>query len=729
MVLRGNMLFIFKNDKTQKENMVGSLTLNSDTDLQTGDGDKKYKKKDNLGFKLVTRGDGNSKVNFFKFERENDRDLWRSFILAITQGIVPADVHLLPGQLRDVYEVIGDKNKPPPLPSTTIPRPRLNPDMTSPGDMRGTFDDAPTFMNGSNGYPGRSKSGGDDSPDSGSFSSHMTRNTRSNPPPPSGAPVRSLRDLQRRQSEMTDRDLGFVDDGSHSSHGNGGHVPYLERQSSHQSYRYQEADRSTMSYAADNNNETHMFYRDSARNRDIPSWFFDRCDRSQAECLLTSNRKFGNVLMRPSTTFPNNHKYVISMRRDVSGGTNLNHYEVVRCSEGYSINVDNKHAPMKCLSEVMDYFIGVAGPSAQPMKSNNMANMDGACAAAFAAGSTMTSHFNSSGFDSATENHWQDTVSAGSSNVTPGIRQTIMEINRDLEQHAPQSPPPPPLMPAQAGHMEINGGRTLCIQGNVTSGIRQTIMEINEDLEQHVAKSPPPLMSQRQPSYTGENYENDSGHRTTGYYGQPKVQQRTQDIATAYNPGHQYGSQPSTPTQLGYQQHPAYPSEHQAGPYENVSEWQASNRQTNYNGGGLNQTVPARHTPLETLQRQAGHVNEVSRGMDVMSINPNDHFPSEQAPQPPPLPTGGRPSMPFNTMPPAPMLQQGYGAPQPPQMGYGSPPPQQPSFNTTPAGGARGRGMFGGAMSFEDELTKRMVRQKEQIYASGATVLRSANWN
>ena len=32
-------------------------------------------------------------------------------------------------------------------------------------------------------------------------------------------------------------------------------------------------------------------------------------------------------------------------------------------------------------------------------------------------------------------------------------------------------------------------------------------------------------------------------------------------------------------------------------------------------------SVPARHTPLETLQRQAGHVNNVSRGMDAMSIN------------------------------------------------------------------------------------------------------------
>ena len=30
--------------------------------------------------------------------------------------------------------------------------------------------------------------------------------------------------------------------------------------------------------------------------------------------------------------------------------------------------------------------------------------------------------------------------------------------------------------------------------------------------------------------------------------------------------------------------------------------------------------------------------------------------------------------------------------------------------------------------SFEDELKGRLGKQKEQIYASGATILKSANW-
>ena len=38
-----------------------------------------------------------------------------------------------------------------------------------------------------------------------------------------------------------------------------------------------------------------------------------------------------------------------------------------------------------------------------------------------------------------------------------------------------------------------------------------------------------------------------------------------------------------------------------------------------------------------------------------------------------------------------------------------------------------GMGGIGGALSFEDELKKRLVAQREDVYASGATVLKS-NW-
>ena len=49
------------------------------------------------------------------------------------------------------------------------------------------------------------------------------------------------------------------------------------------------------------------------------SWFYESCSRDEAENILTVGRKFGNVLMRPSSTFAQTGKYVISMRREVSG--------------------------------------------------------------------------------------------------------------------------------------------------------------------------------------------------------------------------------------------------------------------------------------------------------------------------------------------------------------------------------------------------------------------------
>ena len=53
--------------------------------------------------------------------------------------------------------------------------------------------------------------------------------------------------------------------------------------------------------------------------RSFSSWFYESCSRDEAENILTVGRKFGNVLMRPSSTFAQTGKYVISMRREVSG--------------------------------------------------------------------------------------------------------------------------------------------------------------------------------------------------------------------------------------------------------------------------------------------------------------------------------------------------------------------------------------------------------------------------
>jgi len=118
-------------------------------------------------------------------------------------------------------------------------------------------------------------------------------------------------------------------------------------------------------------NEHHLFYLDSERNRDYPTWFFSDCSRDDAESVLTVGRQHGNVIMRTSATFNQTGKYVISMRREIAGGTTLYHYEVAKHHDGYKINVDNHHSPMRCLSEVMDFFVSVAGPGTLPMKTNS----------------------------------------------------------------------------------------------------------------------------------------------------------------------------------------------------------------------------------------------------------------------------------------------------------------------------------------------------------------------
>ena len=60
-------------------------------------------------------------LSIHKIEAEMNPAFFSSF-----QGIVPTDVHLLPGQLKDVHVAIDEvRNVPPPLPS--IPRPRVAP--------------------------------------------------------------------------------------------------------------------------------------------------------------------------------------------------------------------------------------------------------------------------------------------------------------------------------------------------------------------------------------------------------------------------------------------------------------------------------------------------------------------------------------------------------------------------------------------------------------------------
>lgn len=99
------------------------------------------------------------------------------------QCAVPRDVHLLPGQLKDIVEAIGDfQSTPPPLP--TLPRPRMAPPASN-GNWSGS-------------------SGGSNA--SGSFRGHLTY--RGEAPPKEGdGTIGNIKQLNRRQADLAFKSL------------------------------------------------------------------------------------------------------------------------------------------------------------------------------------------------------------------------------------------------------------------------------------------------------------------------------------------------------------------------------------------------------------------------------------------------------------------------------------------------------------------------------------------
>ncbi|KAK7484493.1 hypothetical protein BaRGS_00024249 [Batillaria attramentaria] len=106
-------------------------------------------------------------------------------------------------------------------------------------------------------------------------------------------------------------------------------------------------------------------------SREHPPWFFENCSRELACRILSECTGAGNTLMRESLSNRPTGSYAISKRMERTG--EITHYEVIRVAEGYKINVQNPHQPMKTLSDVMEFFKQLSGPTTTHlMKTNNM---------------------------------------------------------------------------------------------------------------------------------------------------------------------------------------------------------------------------------------------------------------------------------------------------------------------------------------------------------------------
>ncbi|ELU01075.1 hypothetical protein CAPTEDRAFT_224092 [Capitella teleta] len=487
----------------------------------------------------------------------------------------------------------------------------------------------------------------------------------------------------------------------------------------------------------------HLFYKND-RGRDSPSWFFEECSRDQAEGMLTVGRKYGNVLMRPSSTHKDTGKYVISMRREVSGGTQLNHYSIAVISSGFKIDVDNKHSPMRCLSDVMDFFVSVAGPGTRPMTCNDISTIYGK----------------------------EDLSQQSQTNAAP-LSPTTMHPSWKAPVHQPPqhdswgAPPAPPAPPHAT---------TLNTRGHVADSIQSAVREMNS--------SQMPCLSSANDEQTYEN-----------------LQWRPDAVAMDHNASvisvgasHHHGNYGNSPTeymtsgggrseQYGYQDDAASPhASSERSSYLKPDGWHESPRtaipgylsmngdegrrppaalprpetrlqENNYGQSDssqyfhhsqtMNQTVPVKSVPSETLMRNQPYQMEPPHHA-FNSMHINSHTADVPAPPPPPpietIPSNvphppAPPSMPpappvFSPpppQPPTPSFQPPTPSFQPPTPSYQ---PAAPSYNppTSPqrkfSEGNHSLGGGSAALSFEEELAARLKPKREQIYAD-ATILTS----
>lgn len=104
----------------------------------------------------------------------------------------------------------------------------------------------------------------------------------------------------------------------------------------------------------------HIYYKNPKENLKKPPWFID-CSRNDAEDILKIYQQYGNVLIRPNSSFPKNGSYALSAVTKHSGETKFVHYQITRTPTGFKLEVQSKPSPMPSLNDVLQYYVDAAG--------------------------------------------------------------------------------------------------------------------------------------------------------------------------------------------------------------------------------------------------------------------------------------------------------------------------------------------------------------------------------
>ncbi|KAL8582288.1 hypothetical protein ACOMHN_037045 [Nucella lapillus] len=303
-------MFFFTSQDTSLNSHIGTLHLGGDSSFHYVTGDPK----EGFRFDLNIQ----RKKTKFRVKKQYDREMWRGYIEAVITGRVPQDVTLSPQDLH-----IIESKCPSPSPSPSISASERRPS-------------APLLSADLNG--------------SASSSSSLWHTGRERCP--------SLPSLVSTSTGSSGGDGGFDPPGLRNV------VNFTIHDPSQHSFD---------SGVSDNTGGPFMMHKfDTEENASPPSWFFEDCNRSVAEKVLTTEcRRYGNTLMRVSNSARPFGSYVISKRLESSD--KIVHYEVMRVAEGYKINAENTSSAMKTLGEVMKFFIQLSGPSTtHPMQCNDL---------------------------------------------------------------------------------------------------------------------------------------------------------------------------------------------------------------------------------------------------------------------------------------------------------------------------------------------------------------------